>query len=84
MLVLLASLSPSYESLVIAFPVGKSTIKIDEVTTVIFQNEILRRKNPASSSGGGSSGLVVSEGKESVSPQKAQVVSKNFSIHLYD
>ena len=48
-LVLLALLPP-YESLVTALVVGKSTIKIDEVTVEILQNEILRRKNPASSS----------------------------------
>ena len=51
MLVLLASLPPSYESLVIALLVEKSTIKMDEVTTMILQNEILMRENPASSSG---------------------------------
>ena len=57
-LVLLASLPPSYEFLVTALLVGKSTIKMDEVTAAILQNEVLRRKNPASSSGGGSSVLV--------------------------
>ena len=35
-LVMLASLSPSYESLVTALLVEKSTIKMDEVTTVIL------------------------------------------------
>ena len=35
-LVLLASLSPSYESLVTALLVRKSTIKMDEVTTAIL------------------------------------------------
>ena len=45
-----------------ALLVGKSTIKIDEVTTTILQNEVLRRENPASNSGGGSSALVVSGG----------------------
>lgn len=58
-LVLLASLPPSYESLVTALLVKKSTIKMDEVTAVILQNEVLRRKNPASSSDGGSSALAV-------------------------
>ena len=61
-LILLASLLPLYESLVTALLVGKSTIKMDEVTTVILQNEVLRMENPASSSGGSSSALVVSEG----------------------
>ena len=41
-LVLLASLFPSYESLMTALLVKKSTIKMDEVITVILQNEILR------------------------------------------
>ena len=35
-LVLLASLPPSYESLVTALLVGKSIIKMDEVTAVIL------------------------------------------------
>ena len=61
-LVLLVLLSPSYESLMTALLVGKSTIKMDEVTAVILQNKVLRRKNPASSSGGGSSALVASGG----------------------
>ena len=59
-LVLLVSLPPSYESLVTAFLVGKSTIKMDEVTVAILQNEVLKRENTASSSGGGSSALVAS------------------------
>ena len=45
MLVLLASLLLSFESLVTALLVGKSTIKMDEVTVVLLQNEILRREN---------------------------------------
>ena len=53
-LVLLASLSLSYKSLVIALLMGKSTIRMDEVTMVILQNEVLRRENPASSSSGSS------------------------------
>ena len=61
-LVLLASLSPSYESLVTALLVRKSTIKMDEVTVTILQNEVLRRENPASSSGSGSSALMASGG----------------------
>ena len=61
MLVLLASFLPSYESLVTVLLVEKSTIKMDEVTMVILQNEILRRENPASSSGS-SSALIVSGG----------------------
>ena len=61
-LVLLASLPSSYESLVTALLVGKSTIKMDEVTAAILQNEVLRRENPASSSGGDSSALVASGG----------------------
>ena len=60
-LVLLASLPPLYESLVTALLLGKSTIKMNEVTMVILQNEILRRKNSASSSSD-SSALVVSGG----------------------
>ena len=54
MLVLLVSFFPSYKSLVTTLLVGKSTFKMDEVTVVILQNEILRRENPASSSGGSS------------------------------
>ena len=53
-LVLLASLLPFFESLMSAFLVKKSTIKMDEVTMVLLQNEILRRKNRASSSDGDS------------------------------
>ena len=64
MLVLLASLPPSYESLVTALLVEKSTIKIDEVITTILQNEILKRKNPASSSDGNSSASVAFGGAE--------------------
>ena len=59
MLVLLASLLSLYESLITTLLVGKSTIKMDEVTAVILQNEVLRRDNPASSSYGGSTTLVV-------------------------
>ena len=59
-LVLLASLPPSYESLMSTLLVGKSTIKMDEVTTTILQNEVLRRENPALSSDDGSSALVAS------------------------
>ena len=59
-LVMLASLSPSYESLMTALLVGKSTIKMDEVTMVILQNEVLRRKNQASSLNGGSSTSMIS------------------------
>ena len=61
-LVLLASLLPLYESSMAALLVEKSTIKMDEVTTVILQNEVLKRENPASSSDGGSSALVISGG----------------------
>ena len=61
MLVLLVSLPPSYKSLMTALLVGKSTIKMDEVTTVILQNEVLKRENLASSSDG-SSVLVISGG----------------------
>ena len=57
-LVLLASLSSSYEILVTALLVGKSIIKIDEVTAVILQNEVLNRENLASSSDD-SSALVI-------------------------
>ena len=56
---MLASLPPSYEFLVTALLVRKSTIKMDEITMVILQNEILKKKNPASSSSGGSSVLVI-------------------------
>ena len=49
-LVLLLSLPPFYESLVIALLVRKSTIKMEEVTFALLQNEILKRKYRASSS----------------------------------
>ena len=62
MLVLLASLFSLYESLVTTLLVGKSTIKMDEVTSMILQTEIFRRKNQALSSDGGSLALVVFEG----------------------
>ena len=58
-LILLASLLSLYKSLMTTLLVGKNTIKMDEVTTVILQNEVLKRENPASSLGGSSS-LVVS------------------------
>ena len=63
MLVLLASLSLSYESLVIALLVEKSIMKMDEVIMIILHSEILKRENPASSSDG-SSALAVSEEAE--------------------
>ena len=59
-LVLLTSLPLSYKSLITAFLVGKSTIKMDEVIVTILQNEVLRRENSASSSSDSSSTLVVS------------------------
>ena len=59
MLVLLASLLSSYESLVTALLVEKSTIKMDEITMMILLNEILRRENPALSSDRGSLALIV-------------------------
>ena len=62
MLALLASLLSLYESLVTALLVEKSTIKMDEVTAAIFQNEVLRRDNPASSSDDSSSTLVIFRG----------------------
>ena len=58
---MLALLPPSYESLVTALLVRKSTIKMDEVTAAILQNEVLRMENPTSSSND-SSALVVSGG----------------------
>ena len=60
--ILLASLSSSYESLMTALLMRKSTIKMDEVTTVILQNEVLKWKNQASSSDGGSSTLTIFDG----------------------
>ena len=59
-LVLLASLLLLYESLMTVLLVKKSTIKMDEVTVMILQNEILRKENLASSSSGNSTALVVS------------------------
>ena len=47
--------------MVIALLVEKSIIKIDEVTMVILQNEVLKRENPTSSSSNGSSSLVILE-----------------------
>nr|XP_010906061.1 patatin-like protein 3 [Elaeis guineensis] len=49
-LILLSSLPSSFESLMAALLVGKSTIKIEEVTSVLLQNEILRQENRVSSS----------------------------------
>ena len=60
-LVLLASLLPSYESLMSALLVENSTIKMDEIITAILQNKVLRRENLTSSSGDGSSALVAFE-----------------------
>ena len=53
-LVLLVSLLLLYEFLVTALQVRKSTIKMDELTVVILQNEILRQKNLTLSSDGSS------------------------------
>ena len=61
-LVLLALLFSSYESLITALLMEKNTIKMDEVTAVILQNEIFRRENLASSLSGSSLALVVSGG----------------------
>ena len=61
-LVLLALLLPLYESLVTTLLVEKSTIKMDEVIMVIFQNEFLRRENLVSSSDNNSSTLTIFEG----------------------
>ena len=52
MLVLLSSFFSSFESLMIALLVGKSTIKIDEVTSLLLQNKILRWENRSSNSDG--------------------------------
>ena len=41
-LVLLSSLSSSFESLVTALFMKKSTIKMEEVTSALLQNKILR------------------------------------------
>ena len=54
MLVLLSLFSPSFESLVTALLMRKSTIKMEEVTSALLQNEILRRKNWTSSLSGDS------------------------------
>ena len=48
-LVLLSSLPP-FKSLMTALLVGKSTIKMEEMTYVLLQNEVLRRENRTSSS----------------------------------
>ena len=44
-LVLLSSLFSLFESLTIALLIEKSTIKMDKITFILFQNEILRREN---------------------------------------
>ena len=46
-LILLSSLSPSFESLMTALLMEKSTIKIDEITSILLQNKILKLQNPA-------------------------------------
>ena len=51
-LVLLSSLPSSFESLMTILLIGKSTIKIEEMTSTLFQNKVLRRENWASSLGG--------------------------------
>ena len=60
-LVLLSSLPHSFDSLVTALLVRKSTIKMEEVISALLQNEVLRRENEASSSGGNSA-LTISGG----------------------
>ena len=60
-LVLLSSLSSFFESLVTVLLVKNSTIKMEAVTSVLLQNEILRWKNRASSSDANST-LVMTKG----------------------
>ena len=61
-LVLLSLLSSSFEYLMTALLMEKSTIKIDEVTFIFLQNEILRWKNRASSSDSDSTLMVIGDG----------------------
>lgn len=61
MLVLLSLLLHSFESLVIALPMRKSTIKMKTVTSALFQNKVLKQENQALSSSRNST-LVVSRG----------------------
>ena len=49
-LILLASLPPSYKSLMITLLVEKSTIKMDKVTTMILQIEVLKNMSQSQSS----------------------------------
>ena len=61
-LILLSSFSPSFESLMTTLLVATSTIKIDEVTSALLQNEILRWENRASSFSNDSTMTVTEDG----------------------
>ena len=60
-LIFLSSLLLFFESLVTAFLEEKSTIKMNEVTSALLQNKILKYENRASSSGSDSA-LTMTEG----------------------
>ena len=62
MLILLSSLLSSFESLVAVLLVEKNTIKMEEVTSVLLQNEVFRQENRALSSGGDSAIAVTGGG----------------------
>ena len=61
MLILLSSFPSSFESLVAILLVGKSTIKMKEVTYVLLQNEVLQQKNRVLSLGGNLALMVIED-----------------------
>ena len=78
-LVLLVSLSSSYESLVTTLLVKKNIIKMDEIAAVILHNEILRRENLASSSDG-SSILIIFGGAKDGRQSKQEITMRAIQI----
>ena len=61
-LILLSSLLPSFESLVTVLFMRKSTIKMNEVISVLLQTETFKRENRASSSCDDSTLVVIGGG----------------------
>ena len=62
MLIFLLSLLSSFEFLMTALLIKKSTIKMDEVTFIFLQNKILRLENRASGSNSDSALVVIGGG----------------------
>ena len=83
-LVLLSSLLFSFASLVTALLVGKSTIKMEKMTSTCLQNKVLRWKNRASSSDGDSALTVIGgRGSGRRSDRRSRHRQSNFRMRDY-